>query len=80
MGISTRLIKYNPDMRDKWDELICLTEPGSVIHKREYLEYHSDRFEDLSICVLSGTDLIAVIPGTKSGNTWTSHAGITYGG
>lgn len=80
MGISIKLVKYGPNLKNQWDELIRITEPGSVIHKRDFIEYHSDRYEDLSICALNGKTLYAAIPGTRSENTWTSHAGLTYGG
>jgi hypothetical protein len=80
MGISIKLIKYKPEFKDAWNELITLTDPGSLIHKRSFLEYHSDRYEDFSVCVMSEHELCAAIPGTRNGDLWTSHAGLTYGG
>lgn len=44
------------------------------------MDYHSDRFEDLSLLVYKESSLVAVLPANKKENTVHSHQGLTYGG
>ncbi|WP_052158279.1 hypothetical protein [Lacinutrix jangbogonensis] len=44
------------------------------------MDYHSDRFEDFSLMVFKGENLIALLPGNKKGKTLFSHQGLSYGG
>ena len=43
------------------------------------MDYHSDRFEDLSLMVFKDEVLIAVLPANKVGDQVYSHQGLTYG-
>lgn len=80
MGISDRVTSYEENLKQFWDNLVTESTLGSVIHKRDFMEHHKDRFQDRSICFWNREELIAVIPGTSDGVTWSSHAGLTYGG
>jgi hypothetical protein len=80
MGISDRITSYEQNIRQNWDNLVAESTLGSVIHKRIFMEHHKDRFQDRSLCFWNREELIAVIPGTSDGFTWSSHAGLTYGG
>lgn len=72
---------YSSDRFYEWDSFIEDSFPGSVIHKRKFLEYHSDRFTDASIIYRDTQgDVAAVIPGAASGAEWFSHNGLTFGG
>jgi hypothetical protein len=44
------------------------------------MDYHTDRFEDLSLMVYKENSLIAVLPANKKENAIHSHQGLTYGG
>jgi hypothetical protein len=44
------------------------------------MDYHSDRFEDLSLMVYKENSLVAVLPANKKQNIVHSHQGLTYGG
>lgn len=44
------------------------------------MDYHSDRFHDHSLVFLSKSAIVAVLPASSSGNVFSSHAGLTYGG
>ena len=44
------------------------------------MDYHSDRFEDLSLMVYKENSLVAVLPANKKENAVHSHQGLTYGG
>ncbi len=80
MGISISLRRYHYQDKVTWDNFISKTDLGSVLHYRNYIEYHSDRFNDFSICFWKGETLEAVIPGTNHGDSWDSHSGLTFGG
>lgn len=44
------------------------------------MEYHADRFADYSLMAFNGEELLAVLPANISGQTITSHGGLTFGG
>ena len=70
-----------PTDKDRWDEFIATSARNATfLHCRGYMDYHSDRFNDMSLMAYKGTRLIGVIPGNCSGNTFHSHSGLTYGG
>jgi hypothetical protein len=72
---------YSSERFTEWDSFIEKSYPGSVIHKRKFIEYHSDRFTDASIIYRNvNGDVIAVIPGNTTGTEWFSHKGLTFGG
>ncbi len=48
--------------------------------QREFMEYHSDRFEDFSLMVFKNEKLVAVLPANRKGNKLFSHQGLSYGG
>ncbi|MDZ7651414.1 MAG: GNAT family N-acetyltransferase [Burkholderiaceae bacterium] len=57
---------------------------ATFLHTRQFLSYHRDRFEDLSVLVENDrNELVAVMPAARdpaSLTTATSHPGTTYGG
>ena len=44
------------------------------------MEYHADRFDDHSLVIRRGSDIIALLPAHRDGNVLHSHNGLTYGG
>ena len=44
------------------------------------MDYHANRFEDHSLLIWKGDDLIALFPANQDDNKIWSHAGLTYGG
>jgi hypothetical protein len=44
------------------------------------MEYHFDRFQDFSLLVFEGKELVSVLPANRVGDTVFSHQGLTYGG
>ena len=44
------------------------------------MEYHSHRFQDYSLMVFEGDELVAVMPANLSSRIVHSHQGLTYGG
>lgn len=75
--------RYNPvDDRELWDDFVCKeARNATFLHMRDYMEYHSDRFTDHSLIVESDGRTVALLPGCAlSDGTFSSHAGLTYGG
>ena len=68
-------------MRSMWDGFVARSRQRSFLFLRDYMEYHSDRFEDASLLVFNDSDkLLALLPANRDGNCVCSHGGLTYGG
>jgi len=64
-----------------WNEFVAQSKNATFLFHRDFMEYHSDRFDDFSILVLDKKQKIkAILPANKLGNTLYSHQGLTYGG
>ena len=80
------IVKYNDSFENKWDDFIEKESlNGTLLHSRNFLNYHpKDRFEDCSLIVMNGTNIVAVVPACKiveEGKTYfSSHSGSTFGG
>lgn len=72
--------EYSPEIRDKWNRFVKESRNGTFLHLREYMEYHKDRFTDMSLIASSGNKVIAILPANIKGNVLYSHEGLTYGG
>lgn len=72
--------RYTSDDASAWDCFVDDSRQGTFLHKRRYLEYHSDRFEDFSLIALRGDKIAALLPANRVGHTLYSHGGLTYGG
>ena len=73
-------IEYHSKDNQKWDEIVKLSNSYSFLHERNYMEYHKNRFQDLSFFVKIQNELVGVIPGTILKNDYSSHSGLTFGG
>ncbi len=71
---------YNAEKQAEWDAFIDASKNGTFMLKRGYVEYHSDRFTDISLMFYEDDKLIAVMPASLHGNEVRSHGGLTYGG
>lgn len=74
------LVRYDSSWKDKWDAFVDVSKNGTFLFKRDYMDYHSDRFQDHSLMFLSKNAIVALLPATASGAVFSSHAGLTYGG
>lgn len=75
-----QLLRYDASMKEDWDDFIGVSKNGTFLFRRDYMDYHSDRFHDHSLVFLSKSAIVAVLPASSSGNVFSSHAGLTYGG
>lgn len=78
--MSLRIEKYNADYKSVWDDFVSSSRNGTFLFYRDYMEYHSDRFEDYSLMFFEKDKPIALLPGNIRENVFYSHQGLTYGG
>ena len=74
------IIRYNSTMAPLWNELARQSRNGTFLHQREYMDYHSDRFQDCSLVALHEGKPCALLPACIDDDTLLSHRGLTYGG
>lgn len=73
--------KYNRESDfDVWNLFVKSAKNSLFMHNRNFMEYHSDRFEDNSLMFYDDDELLALLPANKVENELISHGGLTYGG
>lgn len=75
-----RVEPYTSQHRQIWDEMIAHSRNGVFLFFRDYMEYHSDRFQDASLLFFDEHSLLAVLPANRNGDQVVSHGGLTFGG
>ena len=71
---------YEKNDYQAWNAFISSAKNATFLFHRDFMEYHSDRFQDYSMMVFEEGKLVSVIPANKVENTVFSHQGLTYGG
>ena len=74
------VIPYSDAWRQVWNNIVDSSRNGTFMHRREYVEYHRDRFTDCSLLALRADKPVAVLPANRVGSTLFSHQGLTFGG
>lgn len=75
------LKRYSVEHKNNWNEFVQNSKNSHFFFQRDYMEYHSDRFEDFSLMIFDETDkLIAILPSNIKENILYSHQGLTFGG
>jgi hypothetical protein len=72
--------KYESEDKNRWDDFIKRSKNGVFIFNRDYMEYHSDRFDDHSLLFFNKEKLVAVMPANIKKDKLSSHDGLTFGG
>lgn len=75
-----QIIKYKEEDRQAWNNLVDNSFNGTFMHKREFLDYHGDRFEDCSLMAYKNEKLCGVFPAARINREIISHPGTTVGG
>jgi hypothetical protein len=75
-----RVTGYEKSQRQVWDDFVRQSKNGTFLFERDYMDYHSDRFEDCSLMLLNETKIVALLPANRVGLDVHSHQGLTYGG
>lgn len=78
---SYKIIKYTSEHYQMWNNFVANSKNATFLFHRDFMEYHSDRFEDFSLLVFDEKEhLKAILPANISGKKAYSHQGLTYGG
>jgi len=72
--------RYDKNDYKDWNAFIGQAKNASFLFHRDFMEYHSNRFQDYSLIVLDGDKWVAVLPANVVENVVFSHQGLTYGG
>ncbi|GGA38826.1 GNAT family N-acetyltransferase [Dyella nitratireducens] len=71
---------YDPADAALWDSVVEQSRNGNLLHRRDYMDYHADRFIDRSLMVERNGEAVAVFPASLKDGVVTSHGGLTYAG
>ncbi len=74
------IVKYTNTLKKEWDEFVDKAKNGTFLFKRDFMEYHSDRFEDYSLLIYEKARLCAIFPANRHESTIHSHQGLSFGG
>lgn len=75
--------KYRIEQLDKWNSFLKSSKNATFLFDRNFMDYHSDRFNDHSLIVSdkSSGNIVALLPANiTNDNALVSHEGLTYGG
>ncbi len=72
--------QYSSEDYTIWNAFISIAKNTTFLFHRDFMEYHADRFEDFSLLVFEGENLVALLPANRVDHTIFSHQGLTYGG
>jgi GNAT acetyltransferase-like protein len=72
--------RYTAGEKRRWDELVGTSKNGVFLFRRDYMDYHADRFADHSLLFTCGDELLAVLPANATDDALVSHGGLTFGG
>ena len=73
--------KYTKQDKVVWDNFIDHSKNSTFLFKRDFMDYHQNRFKDCSLMVFEDNLPVAVLPAHKiDNNTIASHLGLSYGG
>jgi len=77
--------RYEDKYQNVWDDFVMQwSVNGTFLQTRRFLSYHpAGRFQDHSLLVMKGTNIIAVVPAHEvmdPSKKFISHAGSTFGG
>ncbi|MGO4912024.1 GNAT family N-acetyltransferase [Leeuwenhoekiella sp. W20_SRS_FM14] len=82
-----KIVKYTTAYKSRWDRFVASlngtykgSKNTSFLFQRDFMEYHNDRFEDYSLMVFEGDQVLGVLPANRDGNKVYSHQGLSYGG
>jgi len=74
------IIPYENRFKNDWDIFVDKAKNSTFLFRRDFIEYHNDKFDDFSLIFYINHQIHALLPGNKVENTLYSHQGLTYGG
>lgn len=63
-----------------WDTFVLKAKNGTFLFMRDFMEYHSHKFQEASLIIFKDEKLVAVLPANLREGYYFSHQGLTYGG
>ncbi len=72
--------RYEAEDKGLWDDLVAKSRQGTMLHYRNYMDYHADRFQDCSLIALRKYAPVAILPANRVADKLYSHQGLTYAG
>lgn len=72
--------KYQPTDKTAWNNFVKKAKNATFLFHRDFMDYHSDRFQDYSLLVYSDGQLVAILPANLKNEVLHSHQGLSYGG
>lgn len=72
--------RYTKEQENEWNMFVAQSKNGTFLFDRQYMDYHSNRFNDHSLMVYRSGKLYALLPGNVADETFYSHQGLTFGG
>ena len=72
--------RYSADMACAWNDLNRRSVNGHFLFDRGFMDYHSERFMDISLVALEDGAPIALLPANLKDDVAWSHEGLTFGG
>ena len=74
------ILRYTIEDYAIWNNFVSSAKNATFLFHRDFMEYHSDQFQDFSLLVFDEDKLISILPANRVDNTLFSHQGLTYGG
>lgn len=74
------ITRYTAARKEEWDGFVKTSKNGTFLLDRNYMDYHSTRFEDHSLMFYRDGRLYAMLPANVKDGVLYSHQGLTYGG
>ncbi|MDP3010612.1 MAG: GNAT family N-acetyltransferase [Methylococcales bacterium] len=81
--MSIEIVSYSQFYEAAWEKFCAGAVNATFLHTRRFLNYHGERFNDLSVLIMDSGKLVGVFPAAESltdTHLVISHPGITYGG
>lgn len=80
--VNIRIARYSAALADDWTRVLASAKNGIFQFDRQFIEYHGERFVDMSAVAYIDECPVAIIPATLDSqiSRVTSHPGLTFGG
>jgi hypothetical protein len=75
-----QVVQYQAEHKRLWDEFVAQAKNGVFLFRRDYMDYHADRFTDHSLLFFADEKLVALLPANSTDDALISHGGLTFGG
>jgi hypothetical protein len=75
-----KIRRFQAQDTEVWNSFVDGSGNGTFLHNRQFMDYHSDRFDDHSMIVEADNRVVALLPANRAQDTLQSHGGLTYAG